>query len=185
MPAITWRERVGDIPFPGDSQSRVRGRPPFSLAGPVPCYFSLPEHMPTPDVTPPRRSSSASSLHRFPFRAPSAHPEPFERTLSQTSRSASSSSRNVSASRGIAPIDVDLARRVSRKGPGTPRDVANHVHVVESAVAARLDEVRPSASAHGMMRRIGHPGLRSRYYDQGRKSTAPARGPLTTKVVQS
>lgn len=99
MPPATWRERVGDVPRAGDSASRRRGRPVFSLAGPRQTYFSIPPHIPDsarsssvssrqqhadqPTASTARSSRSASAdaaaaaLHPFPFRATSRHPEPF------------------------------------------------------------------------------------------------------------
>ena len=181
MPGITWRERVGDIPRPGDATSRSRGRPTFSLAGPKSSVFSTPEYLPTghgPNRQGRKERERSSSLHKFPFRAPSANPTPFEPLTTSPQRPFHrSGSANSRVSHGL---DVDLARKASVKGPGTPRDVQLLMHQVEGAIAARLDLTRPGDEA-AVMRRVEHIGLRPKYVDRGRKSTAPARAPLPSR----
>jgi hypothetical protein len=187
MPPVTWREKVGDIPYPGDQAGRRLGRKTFSLAGPVPEVFSSPEWCPrdsNPTSTRPR-SASVGSLHKFPFRAPSRNPATFERHASDT-KSRSSSQRSssvVTVSTRPPQIDVELAKRVSLKGPGTPRDVTTLVHQVDSAVSARLDDVTSPVDAAAVMRRVPHRGLRSRFVDNGRNSMEPARKPVARSSV--
>ena len=173
IPPVTWRQRVGDIPQPGDTNSCRRGRSTFTVAGPRRECFSTYEYVPNADGCRPRSAScSGDNLHKFPFRAPSPNPQAFGSVSAknQLSRSASASSRPY--------VDHEMSQRVSSKGPAPPRDVQVLWKNVEKAVSAQLDQVQAPPQPSVIMRRVPREGLRAKYIDKGRQSTAPARGPL-------